>query len=236
MFMRKRFYRTSAIFLILFLSFSARAERIAIIGTGNVAGALGPEFAGLGHDVIYGSRSPERDDVILLVKRTGSGASASRPKVAAASADVIVLAVPGELVREITLSLGDLSGKIVIDPTNPLSQGENDQMILETSSSNAEVIQEVAPGAFVVKAFSTLNVRQMVDPESSGGPISIIMAGNDEDAKSFVSDLANGMGLDPIDVGPIENARYIEGMLIIWLNNRISDRQRFEYHLRKIPD
>lgn len=94
-----------------------------MIGAGQVGSALGPEFAALGHTVVYGSRDPDRQDVRELVSRTGNGASASSPAEAAAPADIVVLAVPGLLVAEVTQSLGDLSGKIIVDPTSALVRG-----------------------------------------------------------------------------------------------------------------
>ena len=219
---------------LLFLAQPVAAETIAIIGTGNVGGALGPEFAAQGHTIIYGSRNPSSDRVKALVTRTGDGASATTLANAARDAGIVVLAVPGMLVAEITQGLGDLSGKIIIDPTNPLERTE-DGLAHGVTTSNAEIIQEVAPAAYVVKAFNSLNWRTMVDPDSSGGPVSIPLAGNDDDAKATVAALVEGMGLEAIDVGSVENAHWIEGMLILWINNRYRDNGRpsFDYHLRK---
>jgi predicted dinucleotide-binding enzyme len=74
----------------------------------------------------------------------------------------------------------------------------------------------------------------MVDPDSSGGPVSIPLAGNSDDAKATVAELVERMGLEAIDVGPVENARWVEGMLMLWIKNRYgSDRQNFDFHLRK---
>jgi predicted dinucleotide-binding enzyme len=209
------------------------ADTIAIIGTGDVAGALGPEFAAQGHRIVYGSRQPDRDSVRELVERTGHGASATTPAESVAGADIVVLAVPGLIVGEIAESLGDLAGKIVIDPTNPIRRGPENALMHAVDTSNAEIIQAVQPDAEVVKAFSTLNWRTMVDPASAGGPVSIPLAGDSEPAKQRVAELCRGMGLDPIDLGGIENARWIEGMLILWINNRVSGRDDFEFHLRR---
>ncbi len=222
------------IFLLIALSINlAHAERIAVIGTGSVAGALGPEFAALGHEVVYGSRSPAREDVLALVKRTGESASVALPSAAVEGAGMVVLAVPGSMVEEITSSLGNLAGKIIIDPTNPLAGWEEDNVRLLREESNAQIIQRTAPDSFVVKAFSTLNVKQMVSPEQSGGPISILLAGNDEGAKNKVAALVTGMGLEPIDVGSLDAAKHVEGMAILLLNNRIQGRERFDFYLRK---
>jgi predicted dinucleotide-binding enzyme len=98
------------------------ADMIAIIGAGDVGGALGPAFAKRGHTIVYGSRDPDRDKVTKLVERTGRDTSVTNTAAAAAKGDIVALAVPGLLIEEITLSLGDLSGKIIIDPTNPLER------------------------------------------------------------------------------------------------------------------
>jgi hypothetical protein len=212
---------------------TAMAETIAVIGTGNVGTALGTEFAAQGHTIIYGSRDPSKKSVRKLVKQTGNGASATTPADAVRNADIVVLAVPGLLVEEITKSLGNLSGKIIIDPTNPLKRsGTNFEFGVDTS--NGEIIQAAAPDAYVVKAFNTLNWVTMVDPEESGGPVSIPLVGNSTDAKETVAKLVEGMGLEAIDLGGIENAHWVEGMLMLWINNQYGGtREPFDFHLRK---
>lgn len=226
-------YRVAAVLLVLLPGALAFADTIAVIGTGDVGSALGPEFAKQGHTIVYGSREPERDTVKNLVGKTGDLASATTPANAAAQADIVVLAVPGLMVDEITRSLGDLSGKIIIDPTNPLERRMN-RLEHAVDTSNAEIIQAAAPGAHVVKAFNTLNWRTMVDPSSAGGPVSIPLVGDNDGAKKTVAELVSGMGLEPIDVGPLRDARWVEGMLILWINNRFGGtRPSFDYHLRR---
>ena len=225
-------YRVVLAALTLMLGAPAFADTIAVIGTGDVGSALGPEFAAQGHTIVYGSREPQRGKVKELVEKTGELASATTPADAAAQADIVVLAVPGLMVEEITKSLGDLSGKIIIDPTNPLERRMN-RLEHAVDTSNAEIIQTAAPGAYVVKAFNTLNWRTMVDPSSAGGPVSIPLVGDNGRAKKKVAELVSGMGLEPIDVGPLRDARWVEGMLILWINNRYgSMRPSFDYYLR----
>ena len=220
--------------LLLLFGNIATADTIAIIGTGDVAHALGVEFAAQGHTIVYGSRKPDRGSVRKLVEATRHGATATTPPEAVIGADIVVLAVPGMLVEEITLSLGDLSGKIIIDPTNPL---ERSLLTFRhgVETSNAEIIQAVAPDADVVKAFNTLGWKTMMEPGDSGGPVSIPLAGDSGSAKRKVAKLVEGMGLDPIDLGGIENAHWIEGMLIVWINNRFATRDSFDFYLRRTP-
>lgn len=226
-------FRLVVAVLVLILGAPAFADTIAVIGTGDVGTALGPEFAAQGHTIVYGSRDPQRDKVKKLVENTGELASATTPAEAAAQADIVVLAVPGLMVEEITKSLGDLSGKIIIDPTNPLQRRMN-RLEHAVDTSNAEIIQAAAPDAYVVKAFNTLNWKTMVDPSSAGGPVSIPLVGDNGRAKKTVAELVSGMGLEPIDVGPLRDARWVEGMLILWINNRYgSMRPSFDFYLRE---
>jgi len=212
----------------------ANAETIAIIGTGNVAGALGPEFAAQGHTIVYGSRNPTDHRVLDLLERTGNDATVTSPAKSVTGADIIVLAVPGLLVKEITLGLGDLSGKIIIDPTNPITRTTL-EFEHAVATSNAEIIQNAAPDADVVKAFNTLTWNAMIDPDATGGPVSIPLVGNSVDAKKTVATLVEGMGLEAIDLGPVENARWLEGMAILLINNTFGPREAFNFSLRRAP-
>ncbi|MGB5257501.1 MAG: NADPH-dependent F420 reductase [Woeseiaceae bacterium] len=225
--------RLSCFILFAVCCSGASAETIAVIGTGNVAAALGPEFAQQGHTIVYGSRSPDASAPQKLVEETAGSATVTLPADAVLDADVVVLAVPGMLAADIVEGLGDLSGKIIIDPTNPM-QVEQMTFRHAVATSNTQIIQELAPKAHVVKAFNTLGWKQMIYPETAGGPVSIPLAGESDKAKKFVAELATGMGLEPVDVGGVENAHWLEGMAILLLNNRYGSRESFDYYLRKV--
>jgi predicted dinucleotide-binding enzyme len=235
--MKNPMFRTQSLLLLAGLSLAgsaAFAETIAVIGTGNVGAALGPEFGALGHTIVYGSREPMREDVQALVARTGGGALAKQPAEAVVGADIVVLAVTGTSAVEIARGLGNLAGKIIIDPTNVVSrEGGRMSHGVEGKGSNAAMIQAAAPGAFVVKAFNTLNVREMIDPETAGGPITIMLAGDNAEAKATVAELVRGMGLEVADVGGLEYAHVLEEMLVMWANSLGS--QPFNYYLRPRP-
>ena len=127
-------------------------------------------------------------------------------------ADIVVLAVPWEVGEDLTRALGDLSGRIIIDPTNPRRIAEDGLRDYAFDGSNAERIQALAPDAHVVKAFSTLGAETMLDPASAGGPVSVPIAGDDPEAKEAVGELVAGIGLQPVDVGPLRYAHVIEGL------------------------
>lgn len=215
----------------LLYSNAVMSETIAMIGTGDLGRALGPEFAALGHEIIYGSRNPDRAELQELVSRTGRSASTADQAEAAARADIVVLAVPWNAVEAVMGNLGDLSGKVVIDPTNPRMVGDDGLRDFAVAPSNAEWVQRWAPEARVVKALNTMNWATMVDPPSAGGPVTVPIVGDDSQAKATVAGLISGIGLHPIDLGPLRYARVLEGMYILWGNARTLGTP-FNYHFR----
>ena len=205
-------------------STAAVAETFAVIGTGELGSTLGPQFASLGHEVIYGSRSPNRDDVQALVAATGSGASAATPFEAAQAADVVVLGLPWDVVEDVVIGLGDLTGKIIIDPINPRRVDEENWFDYPTHTSSAERVQLLQPGAAVVKAFNTLSVENIADPDIFGYTATVAIAGNDDAAKAFVAELCEALGLDWIDFGPVRYAHILEGLFLLRINARRGGR------------
>ena len=218
---------------LLLMCSVVNAETIAVIGTGNVGMAIGTEFAGLGHEVIYGSRSPLSLKTLDLVAKTGNDASAALPAEAAAKADVVVLAVPGMVTAEVAQGLGDLAGKIIIDATNPLKrEGEVLQFEYGVATSNGQIVQALHPEAFVVKAFNTITWQAMIDP---GKPAPVMpLAGNSSEAKAKVADWVQAMGIDTIDIGGIQHARVTEQIVVLMLNNRFSDDPKYAIDFRKL--
>jgi len=234
----KRITLAAAAALLVVTGHTAFAAKIAVIGTGNVGSALGPEFAALGHTIVYGSRTPTDQDVKDLVAKTGHGATSASQQDAVKSADIVVIAVPGTAAGDVVKQLGDLSGKIILDPTNLANRntpdGNVDYAKPAGANSNAELIQSLAPKAKVVKAFNTLNVGQMISPQSAGGPITIPICGDDAQAKATIAGLVKGMGLEVVDLGPLRYANALEQMLVIWANAR-GHGQPFNYYLRPQP-
>jgi predicted dinucleotide-binding enzyme len=194
--------------------------------------ALGTEFAALEHTVIYGSRNPESEKTRALVDKTPN-ATAALPAEAAAQADVIVLAVPGMATESVVSGLGDLSGKIIIDPTNPLIvEGDPPTFTYGTDRSLGEIVQEAHPDAFVVKAFNTINWRLMIDPPTP--PPVIPLAGDNAEAKRQVAEWVRAMGLDSVDVGGIYHARATEYLILMLLNNSFTGSEKFEVVFERV--
>ncbi|MFK7955035.1 MAG: NADPH-dependent F420 reductase [Lysobacterales bacterium] len=220
--------------LLLMLPVAGFAHTVAVIGTGDVASALGPEFAAQGHDVTYGSRKPDSDAAQELVEATPGTAKVMLPAAAVRGADIVVLAVPASVVVSVAQSLGDLSGKILIDPTNAFRFTDNKLVEAVSDTPVALSLQEAVPDAHVVKAFHVLNYRVMIDPELAGGPMTIPMVGDSAEAKATVTALAEGMGFHTMDLGPVRYAKELEGLLVLWFNARLSG-QPFNYYFRPEP-
>jgi predicted dinucleotide-binding enzyme len=229
-------FRSLILVFTLMIASPALADNIAIIGTGNVGMALGTELAEQGHTIVYGSRKPLGLKALDLAKKTEGDASTATPSDAAASASVVVLAVPGMVVEDVVKRLGNLAGKIIIDATNPLVTKEPMVMSFGVATSNGEIVQSAAPDAYVVKAFNTVTWQSMIDPEDIDGPLYVPIVGNDKTAKEKVAGFVKEMGLVPFDLGPIEVAHWTEYSVVVGLNNQLSERQNFDLVFRRIDD
>lgn len=208
---------------------------IAVIGTGRVGAALGPRFAALGIEVIYGSRDPGKESVRALVAKTGNNAKAASQAKAAQAADWIVLAVPWTAVEALIPTLGSLRGKVIIDITNAITFGEDGLMAMAVDSSGGELIQQWAPDANVVKAFNAVGYHIMADPTVAGGAITIPLAGDSGHAKLAVASVVQRLGFETVDVGPIKHAHQLEGMAVLYMVPYLSKRpdEAFEFYFRK---
>lgn len=222
---------------VMFVSIAAAAAdkgTVAVIGTGDMGDSLGPRFAELGYRVVYGSRSPDSERMRALIEMTGASASATTPKEAAQQADIVLTLVPWPAMETVAQNLGDLDGKIVIDPSMPFEQGEDGypQHMLETSS--AEMIQDWNPGARVVKAFASMGSQIIDDPADVDGPVTIPIASNDRAAKEKVAGIVAELGLDPVDFGPLRMARAIEVLQMIYMIPLSQNRpENWEFYFRR---
>ena len=186
--------------------------KIAIIGAGNVGRALATTFTRAGHQVVVASHDPEHADGVAVA--TGSKAATSAAE-AAARSDLVVLAIPFSSVMEVAAQIRDaVVGKPVVDVTNRMSFGPNG-IETDTSSSNAEEIAALLPGAHVIKALNTLFASNQSEPILDGVQLDAFVAGDDASAKAMVIDLVESIGLNPIDVGALARARQLEAMAFL---------------------
>jgi predicted dinucleotide-binding enzyme len=190
---------------------------VAIIGTGTLAGTLGPVVGARGYRVIYGSREPDRESVKTLVTRTGAKASAVGTREAAAQAQVILLAVPGEVVEEVSSSLGNLDGKIIIDVTGGEKRVAADGYLeLVSDSAHAERIQARHPRMRIVR-INLPSIALFQDPQLLGTRPTVPIAGNDPRAREAVASILFDLGVDPWDAGPLRFARVFDAINVMAL-------------------
>ena len=201
--------------------------KIGIIGAGQVGGTLGRRWAEAGHEIYFGVRDPTADKVGALLERCHGRAHAVPPAVAAASAEIIVLAVWWQVVQPVVESLGDIAGKILIDCTNPLD--ENLHLIHGHHSSGGEMIADLAPGTRVVKAFNTVMWETMADPRFGDQPATLFYCGGDAAATDIVGGLIEDIGFEPCHVGGLEMCRFLEPMAMIWILEFRIRRQGSDY-------
>jgi len=185
--------------------------KIAIIGAGNVGKALSGSFVRAGHDVTISSQHP--DNARAAAAESGAKAAATNAE-AIPDAEVVVLAVPYGVLAEVVDELGDaLNGKVVVDATNPLRPDYQGLAVEGTSA--AEQVQARVKGARVVKAFNTALAARQADPLVDGTALDGFVAGDDEQAKATVLELARSIGFHPIDAGPLASARALEALALL---------------------
>ena len=191
--------------------------RIAIIGTGNVGGAIAQGLKNKGHAVTLGARDPDAPAMITLASR--AGAAVATPAEAAAAAEVIILALPWNVAEAVVGALGDLSGRIVVDCMNPLGRTPAGlALTLGHTSSGGEIVQGWLPGARVVKTLNQVGAEMMADNSSLPHRPVMFMAGNDDAAKGAVAELLTDLGFDPLDAGDITRSRLLEPFGMVWIN------------------
>lgn len=193
--------------------------KVGILGSGDVAKALGRGFLKHGHEVTMGTRTPDKL----------SEWSAKNPKAHIASfaeaakfGGLVVLAVKGTAASDVLRLAGaeNFASKTVIDVTNPIADAPPVNGVLKyyTSfeESQMERLQREFPSAHLVKAFNSVGNAFMVNPQFRGGRPTMFICGNDDAAKAPVAAILDQFGWDVADMGKAEAARAIEPLCILW--------------------
>lgn len=184
---------------------------IGIIGSGNIGATLGKHWASTGHQVMFSSRHPE--ELQSLADRIG--AKTGTVQEAANFGEVILLAIPFGKNAEVAQQTGPLTGKILIDATNPYPQrdGEVAQQIIDNAHLTAtQWTAQQFVGARVVKAFNSIYFKVLENQTFRTGDdrIAVQIASDDEQAKETVKKLLDDIGLVAHDLGELANGRHFE--------------------------
>jgi hypothetical protein len=166
---------------------------ITIFGTGNMGSAIGAVLEGGGHAVQHIDTSTEDPAV------TG---------------EIVVLAVPYAALATIAEAYRDqLTGRVVVDITNPVDFATFDGLTVPADASAAAELAAALPGARVVKAFNTTFAANLVNGSVGTNRTTVLIAGDDADAKAALAEaITAGGALDALDVGSLKRARELEAL------------------------
>ncbi|MEW6684425.1 MAG: NAD(P)-binding domain-containing protein [Nitrospirota bacterium] len=193
--------------------------KIGILGSGDVAKALGKGFLQHGHDVMLGTREPGK--LAEWAKQHPKGRVGSFADTAKFG-ELVVLAVKGSVAANAlhTAGAANLTGKPVIDATNPLADAPPVNGVLKffttLDESLMERLQREFPAVRFVKAFNSVGNARMVNPQFKGGKPTMFICGNDETAKNTVRGILDQFGWETADMGQVEAARAIEPLCMLW--------------------
>jgi len=193
--------------------------KIGILGSGDVAKALAVGFLRHGHSVTLGTRDPSK---LAAFAAANKGARVGSFRDASLFGEVIVLAVKGLAAGDVLRDADEdnIEGKVVIDTTNPIADAPPTHGVIayftHGTESLMERLQREFSGALFVKAFSCVGSALMVDPKLAGGPPTMFICGNDDDAKKTVGRVLGQFGWEVEDMGRVEAARAIEPLAILW--------------------
>jgi predicted dinucleotide-binding enzyme len=201
---------------------------IGVLGTGMVGEAIATALTEKEHNVKMGSRSANNEKAAEWVKKSNNATQGDFND-AASFGEMVFLCLNGAHALDAVNSVdaNNVSGKIVIDITNPLdfSKGMPPRLLdgLSNSNSLGEEIQKAWPGARVVKVFNTVNANVMVNPKLvNNGDHSLFICGDDADAKNKVKHfLVDTFGWKPenlLDLGGISSARVTEAYVPFWVS------------------
>jgi len=195
---------------------------IAIIGTGSVGSALGRGWSRAGHYILYGVRDPD-DAKQAQVAQEAGGAAVLSVKDAGAAGDAIVLAVPWDAITSVAEELGDVTGKLVIDATNPLRTGGNGlELALGFDRSGGETVAGLMPSAKVVKTMNQIGFVVMDATAGYPASPSMFVAGDDDEARAQAMKLVADLGFAPLDAGPMRLARLLEPYAMLWIHMAVN--------------
>lgn len=184
--------------------------RIAVIGAGNVGSTLGHAWQRHGHEITYGVRNPDDGRYVDL------GAAVTDNAAAAADADVVALCTPWQATQTAVSACGDLTGKVLIDCTNPLTPDVT-ALELGHTTSGAEQVAAWAPGARVCKAMNQIGAPMMDLPALPASPV-MFVCGDDSDAKDVAAQLVRELGFETLDAGDLTAARLLEPLALLWIH------------------
>ena len=191
--------------------------KAGVLGSGEVAKVLASGLLKHGHEVMIGSRTPDKLKEWLAANDGGRTGSFEET---AAFGELVVLAVKGTAAADALRIAGNLAGKTVIDATNPIADAPPENGVLKfftsLDESLMEQLQQEFPEVHFVKAFNSVGNSSMVNPQFTGGKPTMFICGNNDAAKQTVKSILDQFGWETTDMGAAEAARAIEPLSMLW--------------------
>ena len=193
--------------------------KVGVLGSGDVAKALAEGFVKHGHQTMIGTRDAAK---LAEWQRSNPKVQVGSFSEAAAFGEVLALAVKGSVAADVLRMAGsaNLDGKLVMDACNPIADAPPVNGVLKLftkfDDSLMERLQREFPKAHFVKAFNSVGNGQFVDPQYKGGPPTMFICGNDENAKATTARILDQFGWETADMGTVEAARAIEPLCMLW--------------------
>ncbi len=190
--------------------------RIGILGSGLMGGKLGTMFARAGHEVVFSYARTEQKLKTLAREAKGKTRHGT-PRDATHEADALLLAVHWSRMDDVLNQAGDLSGKVVVTCSLPLSD-DNTELVVAHTSSGAEELAKKIPKARVVAAFNTVPSEVLFgvyEAKRKASRPSLVYCGDDRRGKELAAGLIRDVGFDPVDAGPLRIARYTEPFALL---------------------
>ena len=190
--------------------------RIAILGSGLMGGKLGTLFARSGHEVVFSYARSARK-LQRLAREAGHGAEAGTPAQAVEDADAVLLAVHWSRLSDVLRRAGDLSGKALLSCSLPMNKSDT-ALVLGRTTSGAEALAKRVRGAHVVSALGTVPSEvlfEVYEARRRKDRPSLVYCGDHVEAKKVAASLIRDLGFDPLDVGPLRIARYMEPFALL---------------------
>ena len=195
-------------------------KKIGIIGSGSVGQTLATGFLKYGFEVMIGSRDLSK--LAEWKSSAGQYGSVGSFEETARFGELVVLATKGTAAIDALVLAGEanLSGKTIVDTTNPISDAAPENGVLRffsgLNNSMMEQLQRRFPESRFVKAFNSIGSSLMINPDFGGIKPTMFICGNDPEAKEEVTAICSLFGFEAEDMGAAEAARAIEPLCMLW--------------------
>jgi predicted dinucleotide-binding enzyme len=183
---------------------------IAVIGSGNIGGRLAAVWASKGHSVFLGTRNAAEEKIKKLIAKFPDKISAHSIEEASRSASVILLAVPASLAHPVSLQLGDVKGKVIIDAMNAVFRKP------DPYNATSEAVKAATGSDHIVKCFNSIGAENMDNPIYGNEHADMFLCGNHPEDKTIVKQFAEECGFSVYDIGGLDKEPLTENLALLW--------------------